>query len=232
MRGMARGYAAGGSRGPGWREIAGTLGQLQAGRQAGNGMACSGDVDLESAPFIHPTSGYLNTGVPQASPSDIERAVNTLRESKNPVLVAGNGVHMARAHDLMRELAELWGMPVATSYKGKSTIEETHPLAVGMAGVYGQRVANAVVGDADVVLVVGASLSPHDTVRESPEVFDPLRQSIIQIDIDPRNTGGTFPVDLGLVGDAAAILSSYWKHHSPWPMGCENGRKGEPSGFD
>ena len=26
---------------PGWREIAGTLGQLQAGRQAGNGMACS-----------------------------------------------------------------------------------------------------------------------------------------------------------------------------------------------
>ena len=40
MRGMARGYAAGDSRGPGWREIAGTLGQLQAGRQAGNGMAC------------------------------------------------------------------------------------------------------------------------------------------------------------------------------------------------
>ena len=41
MRGMARGYAAGDSRGPGWREIAGTLVQLQAGRQAGNGMACS-----------------------------------------------------------------------------------------------------------------------------------------------------------------------------------------------
>ena len=41
MRGMARGYPSGDSRGPGWREIAGTLGQLQAGRQAGNGMACS-----------------------------------------------------------------------------------------------------------------------------------------------------------------------------------------------
>ena len=41
MRGKARGYAAGDSRGPGWREFAGTLGQLQAGCQAGNGMACS-----------------------------------------------------------------------------------------------------------------------------------------------------------------------------------------------
>ena len=38
---MAREYAAGDSRGPGWRELAGTLGQLQAGRQAGSGMARS-----------------------------------------------------------------------------------------------------------------------------------------------------------------------------------------------
>ena len=37
MRGMAREYAAGNSRGPGWREFPGTLGQLQA----GSGMACS-----------------------------------------------------------------------------------------------------------------------------------------------------------------------------------------------
>ena len=38
---MAREYAAGDSRGPGWRELGGTLGQLQAGRQAGSGMARS-----------------------------------------------------------------------------------------------------------------------------------------------------------------------------------------------
>ena len=41
MRGMAREYAAGNARGPGWREFAGTLGQLQAGRQAWSGMARS-----------------------------------------------------------------------------------------------------------------------------------------------------------------------------------------------
>ena len=41
MRGMVREYTAGNSRGPGWREFAGTLGQSQAGRQAGSGMARS-----------------------------------------------------------------------------------------------------------------------------------------------------------------------------------------------
>ena len=166
-----------------------------------------GEVDMESPPFIHHTSGYLNTSKPQASPQDVEKAVDLLRNASRPVLVVGNGVHIARAYSQVRELAELWGMPVATSYKGKSVIEETHPLSVGMVGVYGQRAANAVVGEADVVLVAGARLSSQETVRERPQVFDPRRQRIIQIDIDARNTGWTFPVELGLVGDAGSVLS-------------------------
>ena len=166
-----------------------------------------GEVDLESPPFIHHTAGYLNTRLPQAAPQDVEEVVRLLAGARKPVMVVGNGVHIAQGRALVQELAEQWGMPVATSYKGKSVIAETHPLAVGMVGVYGQRAAANAVGDADVVLVVGAKLSPQDTVRERPNVFDPRRQHIIQIDIDPRNTGWTFPVEIGLVGDARAVLS-------------------------
>lgn len=169
--------------------------------------AIGGEVDLESPPFIHPTGGYLNTAKPQSAPQDIQRAVEILSHSHRPVLVAGNGVHMAGAHQQLQELAELWDMPVATSYKGKSAIAETHPLALGMVGVYGQAVANQVVGEADTVLIVGAKLSPQDTMRESPNVFNPRQQQIIQIDIDDRNAGWTFPIELGLIGDAGSILS-------------------------
>ena len=165
-----------------------------------------GEVDMESPPFIHHTAGYLNTRPPQSAPQDIEEVVRILSSARSPVMVAGNGVHVAKAHSQVEELAEMWGMPVATSYKGKSVIAETHPLAIGMVGVYGQRAANVVVGEADVVLVVGAKLSSQDTVRERPDVFDPRRQRIIQIDIDPRNAGWTFPIEVGLVGDAGAIM--------------------------
>ncbi len=168
--------------------------------------AIAGQVDLETPPFIHHTSGYLNTAKPQSAPQDIERAIEILSSSRRPVILAGNGVHQGKAHTQLRQLAELWGAPVATSYKGKSAIAETHPLAVGMAGVYGQEAANRAVGDADTVIIVGAKLSPQDTVRERPHVFDPLRQRIIQIDIDDRNAGWTFPVELGLIGDAGSIL--------------------------
>ncbi len=169
--------------------------------------AIGGEVDVESPPFIHNAAGFLNTAKPQSSPSDVQRVIEILSQSRRPALVAGNGVHVARAHAQLRELAELWGMPVATSYKGKSAIAETHPLSVGMVGTYGQAVANRVVGEADTVIVVGALLRSQETVRERPDIFDPRRQRVVQIDIDERNAGWSFPVELGLVGDAGSILN-------------------------
>ena len=168
--------------------------------------AIAGEVDLESPPFIHNAAGFLNTAKPESSAADIQKAVEILSQSRRPVVVAGNGVHVARAHSQLQELAELWNMPVATSYKGKSAIAETHTLSVGMVGTYGQDAANRVVGEADTVLVVGALLRSQETVRERPDIFDPRRQRVIQIDIDERNAGWSFPIELGLIGDAGSIL--------------------------
>ena len=168
--------------------------------------AINGEVDVESPPFIHNAAGFLNTVKPASAAVDIDRAIQILNESKRPVIIAGNGVHVARAHDELQQLAEQWGMPVATSYKGKSAISEDHPLSLGMVGTYGQEAANKAVGDADTVLVIGALLRSQETVGERPDIFNPARQRIIQIDIDERNAGWSFPVEIGLIGDAKAIL--------------------------
>ena len=168
--------------------------------------AISGQVDVESPPFIHNASGFLNTAKPASSPADIQRALEILSESRRPIIIAGNGVHVAGAHSELQQLAEHWGIPVATSYKGKSAISEDHTLALGMVGTYGQEAANKAVGDADTVLVVGALLRSQETVGERPDIFDPNKQRIIQIDIDERNAGWSFPVELGLIGDAKVIL--------------------------
>ena len=187
--------------------------------------AVGGDVDVESPPFIHNAAGFLNTAKPASAPVDIERAVQILNESKRPVIIAGNGVHVAGAHSQLQELAEQWGMPVATSYKGKSAIAEDHPLALGMVGTYGQDTANKAVGDADTVLVIGALLRSQETVGERPDIFDPNRQRIIQIDIEERNAGWSFPIELGLVGDAAAILDQLVEASKDAAPGTAGNRK-------
>ncbi|MFC2021593.1 thiamine pyrophosphate-binding protein [Chloroflexota bacterium] len=169
--------------------------------------AVTGEIDNKKTPRIYPTSGYLKESLNAPPTGDIEKACHLLLEAQRPVVIAGSGVHCSRAYGELRELTEFLSIPVTTSYSGKSTFPEVHPLALGMIGTFGQRVANSVIADADLLLVVGCSLSPGDTKYESPQLIDPSRQRILQIDIDPRNIGWTYPVEMGLVGDLKTVLS-------------------------
>jgi len=168
--------------------------------------AITGEVDEDQIPRLYETKGYLVTSHSSVSLNDLEKAVGLLLNAKSPVIISGNGVHVSRAYEELVKLAELLSIPVATSYLGKSTISEMHPLSLGMMGRFGQPIANKVVREADLILVVGCSLSPDDTCFEDPDVINPRRQRIIQIDIEPRNIGWIYPVDMGIVGDAKFIL--------------------------
>jgi acetolactate synthase-1/2/3 large subunit len=168
--------------------------------------ALLGELTEETLRRVFPLTQYLRVAKPAAYPADVERAVNALAEAKRPVIIAGNGVHAAKAYEELVQLAELGGFPVATSYQGKSAIPEIHPLAVGVMNMYGEKIALKTVGQADVLLVIGCRLKPQDTCFESPELIDPHRQKLIQVDIDPRNSGWVFPVEIGLTGDARLVM--------------------------
>ncbi len=163
-------------------------------------------VGPESTPRLYSTGPYLPDERQLANPSQIGAATRLLRSASRPVVIAGNGVRISRARAELRGLAELLDAPVATTASGKGVFPETHPLALGVFGNFGLAAANAVVGDADVVLAVGTKLGPTDTANENPALLDPERQRLIQIDVEPRNASWTFPAEHVLLGDAGAVL--------------------------
>lgn len=137
----------------------------------------------------------------------LSRAAELLARAERPVIIAGGGVRNAGAFEDLHRVASVLGAAVATSANGKSAIAETDPLAVGVYGNFGTPLANAVVGAADVVLVVGSKLGPTDTANENPALLDPRRQQLVHIDVEPSNLSWSFPADVALVGDARTVLS-------------------------
>ena len=93
--------------------------------------------------------------------------------ARTPVIIAGNGVRIAQGYEQLRRLAETAGMPVATTAAGKGCFAETHPLALGVFGTFGTAAANACVGEADLVLVVGSKLSPERHRLGKPRIARP-----------------------------------------------------------
>ncbi|HJU32134.1 MAG TPA: thiamine pyrophosphate-binding protein [Hyphomicrobiaceae bacterium] len=163
-------------------------------------------IDPAKRPFIYATKAYLPKPLPP-DPGDVDAAAKALLAAKRPVIIAGNGIRIARAFGELQALAELIAAPVATTASGKGTFAETHPLALGVCGNFGQATANATIGESDLVLAAGTRLGPADTANENPQLIDPSRQKLVQIDIEPKNASWSFPCDITVIGDAAPALA-------------------------
>jgi acetolactate synthase-1/2/3 large subunit len=175
----------------------------------------AGTVKTRRPPRLHATDRHLAEGLSRPAAADVTRVAETLLAASSPVIVAGNGVHASRAWSELQALAELLAIPVATTATGKSAMAETHPLALGVFGNWGQTVANEVVSSADTVLVVGSRLAPTDTCWENPELLDADRQTLLQIDVEPLNVGRHFPVTAAIVADAREALAALTAELTP-----------------
>lgn len=141
------------------------------------------------------------------SNAGIAEAARLLLAAARPVIFAGNGVAISEACEELKELAELIQVPVATTLIGKGAFPEEHPLALGVTGIWGTRVANETARDADVILAIGTRFGEADCSSWNPAYTFAIPPSrLIQIDIDPQEIGKIYPVEVGIVGDARETL--------------------------
>lgn len=172
-----------------------------------DGAAVSAELPDDAHPGRWPPGERSVVGRATPRTEAVAEAAAALAEADRPVVIAGNGVHQSGAYDELAAVAEGFGTAVVTSYLGKSTIAEDHPMAGGVIGSYGHEAANQLVSDADCLLIVGSRLNPMDTNWQAPGFIDPHEQVICHLDIDARNAGWTYPTDVSLVGDARLGLA-------------------------
>ncbi len=155
------------------------------------------DDNMISTPGYNPT---IKGNIKQ-----IKKAKNLIKQSKKPLILAGGGVIISDATDELKQLSEMINAPVITSLLGKGVIDETDPMALGMLGMHGRKVANDSINKSDLLIAVGTRFSDRTTGKL--EDFLP-NTKVIHIDIDPAEIGKNVEVDLPIVGDAKNILSS------------------------
>jgi acetolactate synthase-1/2/3 large subunit len=147
--------------------------------------------------------GYRTSG----QSADLDKAVELLSEAEHPFILAGGGVIWSGARKQLREVAERLVAPVASTPWHRGILSDAHPLGVGQLGNSGTQPALQAAARSDVMLVVGATMSELTTDRYSQRIIRPATQ-LVQIDIDPQEVGKNYPVAVGLVGDAGAVLEA------------------------
>lgn len=140
---------------------------------------------------------------PAGDAAAIARAAQALRSAKRPFILAGGGVATAQGSDALAKVAEALGAPVVTSIFARGVISDRHPLALG-DGWGRLDLYDELQREADLVLVVGSRI---DVVSDW-SLGAKLPPRIVQVDIDPGVIGRRRPVEVGVVGDAGAVLAA------------------------
>jgi acetolactate synthase I/II/III large subunit len=136
-------------------------------------------------------------------PDAVKKAAQMLLAAKNPLILAGAGVHYAEASAQLAVLAELIPAPVATTNPGKSAIAENHPLSLGASTRSRPKMYTEFMAKADLVLAMGTSLT---RTPFGPSV--PPGKAIIHATNEPSDVNKEYSVDHALVGDAALTLDA------------------------
>ena len=132
-----------------------------------------------------------------ADPAAIAKALETLASAERPLVVVGKGAAYARAEQQVRRFIETTQLPFLPTPMGKGVIPDDHRLSVAAARSDALR-------NADVVLLLGARLNWILHFGLPPRFRQDVK--VIQLDICAEEIGTNLRAEVGLVGDANAIV--------------------------
>jgi thiamine pyrophosphate-dependent acetolactate synthase large subunit-like protein len=141
---------------------------------------------------------------PAPSAAAVRAAAEALTGARRPVIVAGRGAVLAGAGPALRTLGERAGALLATSAVANGLFAGD-PYDLGISGGFASPLAARVLAEADVVVAFGASLNQWTTKHGT---LPGPGATLVQVDLDADAIGAHRPVDLGIVGDAAATAGA------------------------
>jgi len=163
------------------------------------------DAQLETFDFKYKKFNYLrsyNPNIPLHTRA-IESAAIMINHAEKPLILAGHGVLISGAEEVLFKFAEKTGIPVALTLLGLSAFPSGHRLYAGLLGMHGNYAANLMTNEADLIIAIGMRFD--DRVTGNLKKY--ARQArIIHIEIDEAEINKNVIVDVEINNDAREVL--------------------------
>jgi acetolactate synthase-1/2/3 large subunit len=136
---------------------------------------------------------------------EADELTDLIARAERPLILAGHGVQIAEATELLRQVAERSEVPVAHTLLGIGNMDETHRLSAGYAGMHGWMHVNKAIQQCD--LLIGIGCRYDDRITGKTSTFAP-NATIVHVDVDRSEIGKNVRTDLGIVADAGDLLAA------------------------
>lgn len=164
-------------------------------------------LDIQAADVdVNTLTGYRPNVYPEPV-SGLDRCLQFLADAEKPLILAGNGIHLAGAEAEFDKLAKV-GIPIVTAWGGTDLIATDHHNYIGHVGLMGDRAGNFAIQNADVILAIGSRLT-IPVIGHTKHLFAP-KAKLIVVDIDPaETTKKTINTALPITADAKDFITAF-----------------------
>ena len=156
------------------------------------------EVDYEPRPALNSPPVRL-----APDPDQLESALGIIASSARPVILAGRGAVLSGAREVLIELGDALGAPLATSLLGTGFFSD-QPFNLGIHGTLSHEVAGETLAMADCLIVFGASLNFFTTDYQSLLAG----KRVVHVNLDPTHIDRHATVAAGVVGDATVVAEA------------------------
>lgn len=144
---------------------------------------------------------------------EVASVIGMIQLAKRPIIIAGQGVRLAKALPEFYSTIEKLQIPILTSRLGIDLIESDNELYVGRPGTYGERSANFAIQNSDLIIAIGCRLATA-LVGHDPKNFGKnAKKIVVDIDIEELEKPG-LSIDLKINNDAKVFLQELLKQSS------------------
>ncbi len=165
----------------------------------------------------------------------MKKVISLINQAERPVILAGNGIRLANAKDKFLELIKILNVPVLTTWKAIDFLPEDHPLYFGRPGIIGQRAANFVQQNSDLIITIGARLDYGQVAFNYENFARAAKKVVVDIDASEIHKVDT-KIDVKITVDAKVFIEhllgqskKIHKHDtSKWINYCKNLKKKYP----
>ncbi len=140
--------------------------------------------------------GYKLLG--KANETQIKKVAQALKKAKKPVILAGGGIALANAQELIRDFVKDTEIPVIATMMGLGVLPTDDPKFYGMIGSHGTKCANMMLNRSDLVIAMGTRLGDRSVANA--EGLEKAKK-LVHIDIDPAEIGKNMQPYIPVVGD-------------------------------
>ena len=148
---------------------------------------------------------YIRSYVPYPKPNEaaVAAAAELINRAARPLVLVGQGVELANAHEELKNFIEKANLPVGRTLLGLSALPSDHPLNMGMLGMHGNLGPNVNTNNCDVLIAVGMRFSDRVTGLVSTYA---KQAKVIHLDIDPSEINKNVHADIPVIGDCKETL--------------------------